>query len=742
MLKSVPKLLIAIVLITLLIVLWGMLRSPMLAYDDAFITYRYADRLRSGYGFTYNDGESVLGITTPFYGLLLALIAPTHALLPIVSHWIGVIAWIACALGAIGWGVVHQRPFDGWFAALFLAVQPSLYFSLGMETPLLTALLIGTFLLWEWNKRPLLLPISSAVLLLTRYDSGLWLLLNGLQQWHNKNRFPWREGVMTLICFTPWLLFAYYSYGNILPNSAAAKIGQTHAFYTGELASFSHTLWRTWQSDLPWWAFGVVVAVTVIGVIESFRQRQGHLFLWIVSYTLLYTVMQVASFPWYFVPIIAVANLLTGLGFGRLWRIHRGLTLVLLMLILPFYARSMQKATTQATTNPSYPEVGAWLADHIKPTDKVALIEIGVIGYHSQRPIVDTMGLVSPDMTDHQIGWGENLVYALDHYRPEYAVVLPQTAWDPVRTTWWFKYQYKEVATYENSSIYQRIEQPPLTYQTQQLARWGAGLTVNNVATHGNQIYPDQSFVHWLSLSVTAPITQELTLATILYDTARQTPLATAKESPYSALFRPIFWQPGDQLTLPVQMQLPSELPRGAYRLGIYWYEAETGYYLPLTEGELLHGWWRTSHPPDFPPPLPNAADHLDHPLHWQNGITLERFYAPATSSADEIWPIILQWTTIQPIANSYQLFFHLIDENGQIIAQYDAVPLQGRWPTTVWEQGETIQERIDLVIPPQLPSKSYTVRLGWYDSIKQQPTQDSTDFYLFPDVLELQPYP
>jgi hypothetical protein len=41
--------------------------------DDAFITYRYAARLATGHGLTYNDGERILGTSTPGYAMLLAL---------------------------------------------------------------------------------------------------------------------------------------------------------------------------------------------------------------------------------------------------------------------------------------------------------------------------------------------------------------------------------------------------------------------------------------------------------------------------------------------------------------------------------------------------------------------------------------------------------------------------------------------------------------------------------------------
>ena len=43
--------------------------------DDAYITFRYALRLAGGHGFTFNDGERVLGTTTPLYTVILAGLA-------------------------------------------------------------------------------------------------------------------------------------------------------------------------------------------------------------------------------------------------------------------------------------------------------------------------------------------------------------------------------------------------------------------------------------------------------------------------------------------------------------------------------------------------------------------------------------------------------------------------------------------------------------------------------------------
>ena len=53
---------------------------PYWAYDDAYISYRYAQNLRDGHGMVYNRGEWVLGTTTPLYTAILALLGLAEVL--------------------------------------------------------------------------------------------------------------------------------------------------------------------------------------------------------------------------------------------------------------------------------------------------------------------------------------------------------------------------------------------------------------------------------------------------------------------------------------------------------------------------------------------------------------------------------------------------------------------------------------------------------------------------------------
>jgi hypothetical protein len=68
------------------------------AYDDPFITFRYAQNLRAGLGFVYNPGERVLSTTTPLYTLLLAGLSFLWSDLPRLST---LISALSLGLGAL-----------------------------------------------------------------------------------------------------------------------------------------------------------------------------------------------------------------------------------------------------------------------------------------------------------------------------------------------------------------------------------------------------------------------------------------------------------------------------------------------------------------------------------------------------------------------------------------------------------------------------------------------------------------
>ncbi|KAA3664866.1 MAG: hypothetical protein DWQ04_03515 [Chloroflexi bacterium] len=103
-------------------------------------------------------------------------------------------------------------------------------------------------------------------------------------------------------------------------------------------------------------------------------------------------------------------------------------------------------------------------------------------------------------------------------------------------------------------------------------------------------------------------------------------------------------------------------------------------------------------------------------PFHDQNtpittltGYTL----SPIT---DHRLPITLLWQSTTETTTSYRIFVHLIDTNGNLIAQSDGEPANWTRPTTGWTPGEYIIDSHTIPLPDSLPDGPLTLRIGLYD--------------------------
>lgn len=76
---------------------------------------------------------------------------------------------------------------------------------------------------------------------------------------------------------------------------------------------------------------------------------------------------------------------------------------------------------------------------------------------------------------------------------------------------------------------------------------------------------------------------------------------------------------------------------------------------------------------------------------------------------------LILYWQSEQHVTESYDVFIHVINQDGQIVAQADSVPVAGLTPTTRWQPGDIIKDVYTLPFPPDLPAGEYALRVGLY---------------------------
>jgi hypothetical protein len=197
--------------------------------DDSYITLTYAKNLVNGHGFIYNHPPATLGTTTPFFALLVALLA---LILPIftiaqVAVLITVVSWIGT--GWLLYSLMLHLKFEP-FIACAIALTPMLMIRtwitfMGMEIWLFEFLLVLT--IWFTLKEYFFLAgLSTCALFLTRGEGAIMalILLSYIYLNHHKIALSFING--GLLPFSGWSIYAYITFGTLLPNTLAAKQAQ------------------------------------------------------------------------------------------------------------------------------------------------------------------------------------------------------------------------------------------------------------------------------------------------------------------------------------------------------------------------------------------------------------------------------------------------------------------------------------------------------------------------------------
>jgi len=87
----------------------------------------------------------------------------------------------------------------------------------------------------------------------------------------------------------------------------------------------------------------------------------------------------------------------------------------------------------------------------------------------------------------------------------------------------------------------------------------------------------------------------------------------------------------------------------------------------------------------------------------------------PSTPTAGDSWQITLYWEPLVRMSKDYTVFVHLIDAAGDLVAQMDEQPLEGEYPTHLWQLEEQIKDGHRLPLPDDLPAGWYRLEVGLY---------------------------
>lgn len=470
-------------------------RYPAYLNDDSYITLTYAKNLAQGNGFVFNHAPAVLGTTTPLFTFVVAglsWIVP-YIELPAVAVFVSAFCW----LGIVWVFFFFRKAWNlaDWQASIvgLVVIASGWVTFLGMEAYPFAFLLVLSLSLFL-RERDWLSGFVAGLLFLTRGEGVLVLavlvITAGIQTWRQGGSVDLslvQRLLKIVIGFSLpvllWAIYAYSTFGSLLPNTLAAKQAQGQSDLWRSFPTRLVTEWApSWGTSfavrtLPfinvWW---LMVLLGLAGSIV--RRRQWLPFVgWISLYILGYTILDVSAYWWYQLPVLFVLTLLFGLGIVTsaelLIKVIKPRTLalslstVLVVVLLLVLVTPTIRAMLRYEGDPrgeSYTGLGRWFRDHTEDSESVAYIEIGYLGYYADNRIVDLTGLVLPDITSH-VAEGD-FAWGFWQHQPDYYVSLPDFDWALAAITAdpRFAQQYEPVVTLPGPRetdfvIYQRTSQ-------------------------------------------------------------------------------------------------------------------------------------------------------------------------------------------------------------------------------------------------------------------------------------------
>ncbi len=198
--------------------------------------------------------------------------------------------------------------------------------------------------------------------------------------------------------------------------------------------------------------------------------------------------------------------------------------------------------------------------------------------------------------------------------------------------------------------------------------------------------------------------------------------------------YRTLYWAPGEIVVDPFGAPVDADAPAGIYYLNVGLYQEVNGQAVslplvrddqpieatsvtigPLKIGPTPPGWTIATAKPQ----VSLAQPFGDGPNLTLLGYDLtDDANQPVQNSklSTQNLKLTLYWQVESPLPLDYTTFIHLRNEAGAIVAQKDQPPLEGIYPTSLWEPGEIIADEVILPVPLDLPAGLYRLVVGLYN--------------------------
>lgn len=381
--------------------------------DDTFITLRYARNVLRGEGFVFNPGERVEGYTNFLWLLLVAfagkigfpLVASARTMSLIFS--LGTLALLARAArrddAQAGTGPGWRDALAAFLPPAMLAASPPfLVWSVsGSEIPLFTFLLFAGYLLLRDGKRPGAALVVFGLLGLVRPEGALFFSIAFVVL---LARSPRRKTVAALalgvaaVFYAPYLAWKWSYFHAILPNTFYAKMGPPNLMLANGM--------RYVSGFAVSYGYLFVAGILCLRATGRARERYTLPLLFTAAAGIEVLLLGGDWMPHYrmLLPVLPFVMLVASRGVMAIAARHARATILALALVLLAAAPGAigyEAFTTERVTVGAFARLGRRLREILPPGTAIGCGSTGAIGYYTDMPIVDILGLTERFIARH-----------------------------------------------------------------------------------------------------------------------------------------------------------------------------------------------------------------------------------------------------------------------------------------------------------------------------------------------------
>jgi len=479
----------------LYIVLTRCLQFELLG-DDAFIDYKYARAWLDGV-WDFNPGERVMGFTSHFHIMVLALVSFIFARVPIEQLSLILNCLLQCGAFVAIVALLRQLVGNPLLAAVggaifALSVFEIIGSGIGKEQPLGVLLMVLALLAMQQKRFSCFAWLSLAIALI-RPEGIFWYAIGALYTLRLGGIKTWRVWILPSVCFALYHLILFAYFGSPFPHAAIVK-SLTYIKRKVFWATFVELIRHIGLSFVGGIKFvdiysllpGILYLVPAGLVVLKLALDAGRKYVVLQFYTVVvlviicfYSIPNSWIFNWYLLWFTLLPVLLPVLVFAWMMqrhKLHRKLLACVvlfgtLLAQITIYPQSPGSLGPQAGTGsvrlplPIYLYHPEWARFYVyrlaalkvrslsASQDVIAVTEPGLVAYFYGGPVLDLGGLISDKVVVCYKDWhdlSKDLLYApppaaISMFKPRFIIFHDGLVTDAFLQSPYFKEHYQLV---------------------------------------------------------------------------------------------------------------------------------------------------------------------------------------------------------------------------------------------------------------------------------------------------------